>query len=264
MVRFDNCRALGTGIASSCFVKRGPFGVASTGVNCTIFSLIVLALVAGCASTKVTNRQRLVSEPLPRPDRILVYYFGATPADIPAYSGLAGQVAEPSTPQTAEQIEAGRQLGAQLAIELAANIRAMGLPASAVTNRMSPQINDIVIRGYLVSIDEGSTAKRFLIGFGSGASELKTVVEGYQMTARGLRKLGSGTVESGGSKGPGTAAPAAVAIATANPVGLIVSGGMKIYGEASGSSKLEGRAKATAKEIADVLKTRFEEEGWIK
>jgi len=99
---------------------------------------------------------------------------------------------------------------------------------------------------------------------GTGGSELKTVVEGYQMTARGLRKLGSGTVDSGGSKGPGAAAPAAVAIATGNPIGLIVSGGMKIYGEASGSSKLEGRAKATAKEIADVLKTRFEQEGWIR
>ena len=119
-------------------------------------------------------------------------------------------------------------------------------------------------RGYLVSIDEGSTAKRMLIGFGAGGSELKAVVEGYQMTARGLRRLGSGTVDSGGSKGPGAAAPAAVAIATGNPIGLIVSGGMKIYGEASGSSTLEGRAKATAKEIADVLKTRFEQQGWIQ
>lgn len=52
-------------------------------------------------------------------------------------------------------------------------------------------------------------------------------------------------------------------IATANPAGLIVSGGMKVYGEYSGSSKIEGRAKATAKEIAEVLKKRFQEEGWI-
>ena len=38
---------------------------------------------------------------------------------------------------------------------------------------------------------------------------------------------------------------------------------MKIYGEASGNATVEGRAKATAKEIADVLKKRFQEEGWI-
>jgi len=40
-------------------------------------------------------------------------------------------------------------------------------------------------------------------------------------------------------------------VATGNPAGLIVSTGMK------------GRAKQTAKEIADVLKKRFEEQGWI-
>jgi len=36
-----------------------------------------------------------------------------------------------------------------------------------------------------------------------------------------------------------------------------------VYGEESGSSKVEGRAKQTAKEIADVLKKRFQEQGWI-
>ena len=38
---------------------------------------------------------------------------------------------------------------------------------------------------------------------------------------------------------------------------------MKVYGEASGSDTIEGRAKATAKEIADVLKQRFQQQGWI-
>jgi len=226
--------------------------------------LLALIAVAGCASTKVTSRRQLVTGPLPRPDHILVYYFGATPADVPADSGFAGQVAEPSTPQTAEQIEAGRQLGAQLAIELAANIRAMGLPAEAVTSRTSPRVGDIVIRGYLFSIEEGSAAKRVAIGFGAGGSELKTAVEGFQMTPQGLRKLGSGTVDAGGGKSPGAALGVVGLVATGNPAGLIVSTGMKVYGEASGSSKVEGRAKATAKEIADVLKQRFQQQGWIQ
>ncbi|MCX6926117.1 MAG: hypothetical protein NT154_23350 [Verrucomicrobia bacterium] len=39
---------------------------------------------------------------------------------------------------------------------------------------------------------------------------------------------------------------------------------MKTYLELSNvSAKIEGRAKATAKEIADELKNRFQEEGWI-
>jgi hypothetical protein len=188
-----------------------------------------------------------------------VYDFIATPTDVPADSDVNVQNAA----QTPEQIEMGRQLGAQIAQKLVAQIQGMGLPAVEATRGASPQVGDLVIRGYLLSINEGSAAKRLTIGFGSGGSELTTAVEGYLMTAQGLRKLGSGTVESGGSKTPGAAVPAVVAIASGNPVGLIVSSGMKIYGEASGSAKVEGRAKKTAEEIADQLKVRFQQQGWI-
>ena len=225
--------------------------------------LCALVVLAGCASTKVTNRQELVTGKLPRPDHILVYDFVGTPADMPADSELAGSTSG-GAPQTAEQMAAGRQLGAQIAAELVKNIRGMGLPAERASGQSRPQINDIVIRGYLLSVQEGSAAKRIAVGFGSGASELKTAVEGFQMTAQGLRKLGSGTVDSGGSKGPGVAVPLAVALASGNPLGLIVSTGMKVYGEQSGSSKIEGRGEQTAKEISDVLKTRFQQQGWIK
>jgi len=37
-----------------------------------------------------------------------------------------------------------------------------------------------------------------------------------------------------------------------------------LYGEASGSSTLEGRGKATANEIADTIKPRFQQAGWIQ
>jgi len=83
------------------------------------------------------------------------------------------------------------------------------------------------------------------------------------MTAQGLRKLGSGTTDAAGSKGPGGVLGLATLIATHNPAGLIIGTGVKVYKEESGSSTVEGRAKQTAKEIADVLKTRFQEQGWI-
>ena len=234
-----------------------------TSRNRIIPCLFALVLVAGCASTKVTN-QRLVYDKLPRPNQIFVYDFVSTPADLPPDSAMAGQYAEHSAPQTADDIAAGRELGAQMAVDLVFAIRDMGLPAERASSRTMVRINDIVIRGYLLSIDKGSVAKRAAIGFGSGASELRTAVEGYQMTAQGLRKLGSGTADSGGSKGPGAAVGAATFIATANPAGLIVSSGMKVYGEASGKSKIEGRADATVQEIAAKLKSRFQEEGWIQ
>jgi hypothetical protein len=92
---------------------------------------------------------------------------------------------------------------------------------------------------------------------------LDTVVEGYTMTPQGLRRLGSGTLSSSGGKTPGVVVPAAVAIASGNPVGLIVVGGVKLYREASGKNGLDARAKATADAIAEALKTRFEDRGWI-
>src|SRR5208283_2470476 len=139
----------------------------------------------------------------------------------------------------------------------------MGMPAQRVWGEATPQINDLVIRGYLISVNEGSTTKRVTIGFGYGASELRTAVEAYQMTAQGLRKIVSDTLDSGGSKTPGAALGVAAFMVTANPAGLIISSGMKVYGEESGRSKVEGRADATAKEIAVVLKKQFQEQGWI-
>jgi hypothetical protein len=140
----------------------------------------------------------------------------------------------------------------------------MRLPGERASAGTTPRIHDIVIRGYLLSIDKGSAVKRVAIGLGSGTSELRAAVEGYEVTDRGLRRLGSGDVESGGSKTPGMAVPAAVAVATANPVGLIVSTGVKVYGEESGKSTIEGRAKAVAQEIAEQIKPRFEQQGWIE
>jgi len=225
--------------------------------------VFLLAFLAGCASSTITARQEYQGEKIARPDHILVYDFAATAEDVPPDSAMAGQYGEHSTPQTPEQIANGRQVGAEIAQLLVQEIRGMGLPAEQATDRSAPQIGDLVIRGYILSIDQGDATKRVAIGFGSGASHLKTTVEGYLMTDRGLRRLGSGTEEAGGSKSPGTAMALAGAVATGNPAGLIISSAMKVHGETSGSSTVEGRAEQTAKEIAKQLQKKFREQGWI-
>ena len=232
-------------------------------LNHSVVYLCALLVIAGCASTKITSRNELVTGQLPRPAHIWVYDFAATPADVPANSALAGQYSEHSAPQTAEEIATGRKLGGEIATELVKEIRGMGMPAEVAGSETKPQINDIVIRGYLISYNAGSAAKRIMIGFGSGASDLKVAVEGFQMTAQGLRKLGSGTTSSTSGETPGADLGVLGLIATHNPAGLIISSGVKIYGQESGKSTIEGRAKAIAKEISDVLKKRFQEQGWI-
>jgi len=225
--------------------------------------LAFLVIAAGCASTDIVSRERLATGKIPRPTKILVYDFVATPVDVPKNSAAASQVADDVT-QTPEEIQAGRQLGASIATQLVQQINDMGLRAEKATPQTKPQINDIVIRGYLQSIFQGDGLKRVVVGFGYGSSELETAVEGYQMTAKGLRKLGSGTIKSVGNKTPGGAVGAVTMIAHANPAGLIVGGVVKGYGEISGNSKVDGLAKATTKKIAEQLQIRFKEEGWVE
>ena len=228
------------------------------------FASLAAALAFGfaCASTQTSDREILVHGKIPRPDHILVYDFAASAADVPDESAFAAHADAQQAASDADLSQA-RALGAELADSLAEEIRNLGLPAEHVSAGAIPQLRDIVIRGYFVSIEKGSAAERMVIGFGAGAAELKTVVEGFQMTQEGLRKLGSGSVSSGGAKGPGAALPAAVAIATANPIGLIVTSAVKAEGEMSGRSTIEGRARQTAKQIAANLEPRFREQGWI-
>jgi hypothetical protein len=231
-------------------------------VSCILLFLFVLLIVGGCAKTQVTNREP-VPGLFPRPANVWVYDFAVSPAEIPSDSAFAGQYGRGPMNYTAEDLETGRVVGARIAMELVKHISKMGLPSIRAVPGAKPQINDVILRGYIISFDVGDAKKRIGIGLASGTSGLEVAVEGYQVTAQGLRLLGSGTGESGGGKTPGMAVGGAAWIATGNPAGFILSTGMKIYGEASGKSTIEGRADDTAKEIAEILKKRFQGQGWI-
>jgi hypothetical protein len=43
-----------------------------------------------------------------------------------------------------------------------------------------------------------------------------------------------------------------------------VSSRLKVYGEASGKSKIEGRAEQVAKTIIDEMKPKLRQQGWIE
>jgi hypothetical protein len=222
---------------------------------------LALVLLSGCAKTTLEQTQYYEGPRLARPGRILVYDFAATVADLPG--GYAIAVAAPPADQSSEDLSLGRKLGAEIAKNLVSELQAMGLPAVSANGQPPPQLNDITVVGYFVSVDSGSIAKRFAIGFGAGAPELQTVAEVYVMSSRGLRRLGEGEVTSTGSKGPGEALPLAVAVASGNPIGLIVSSAAKVEGEVSGRTTVEGSAERTAKEIAERLKIGAQRQGWI-
>lgn len=202
-------------------------------------SLVWLTLVASCASTTITERNPYQGEKLARPAHIFIEDFASGPS------------------------ATGDQLGRLVADHLAGNISAMGLSALPAWQGGKRQVGDLVIRGRFIAADAGSASERTLVGFGSGAADLKVEVEGYEVTARGLKRLGSGRAQAEGDKKPGMLAGLAGLAATGNPVGLIVGGLSKITGEQTGSSNLEGMAKQAADKIADELKPKFKEQGWL-
>ncbi len=220
--------------------------------------MAALLLLAACTTTEVTERQVFVDEPLPRPDRIFVHDFVATPADLPDHSALETQ----TVPLTEEQAATARALGAAVAQALVANLQGVGLPAVRTEGQPLLANGDVKLRGYFLSIDEGSATERVVVGFGMGAADLTTAVEGFQMTATGLRPLGSGQVHAGGGKVPGSLVPLAVA-ARGNPLGLLVNTGVQAYGEATGTATIEGAAERTADEIFEEMLPTIEARGWL-
>jgi hypothetical protein len=154
---------------------------------CLILGLTALLAIAGCAKTKVTDREQIVTGKLPRPTTIWVYDFAATPADLPIHTSLDKEHYAKSSPQTTEQIAEGRKLGAEIKTEMVYELRNMGMSAEHAVTGTKPQLNDLVIQGYILSYVEGDTKKRVGIGLGKGASHLSAAVEGLQMTDHGLR-----------------------------------------------------------------------------
>jgi hypothetical protein len=223
-------------------------------------AVLLVATVLGCSSTRITDLESYQGRRLPRPDRILVYDFAATGADLPAFSRARDRYAAPQHPHTAEEIATGRELGSIVAERLVAEIAAMGLTATRANARSQPRIGDITLVGYFETIDEGSTTKRVVIG--SGSAELKTHVEGYRMTDSGMHQLASGEVESGSDKTPGFVMPLIVTIAAINPPG-IATGGAVTAGDGAERMALKGTAERTAHAIAEELRKAFERQGWI-
>ena len=224
----------------------------------------LLWLLAACASSDVTSQSNEGSaEAIAKPERIIVYDFVGSPDDLPVNSAVVGHYAEREVPQSPEEVELGRRLGAAVADKLVENIVALGMPAERVGPGPAPDIGNIVIGGQFVSIDEGSRLKRMLIGFGAGAAELKTFVEGYLVTANGLRPLGSREIASKGGKMPGILVPVGVGAATGSAASSAVIAGTANVMQEFGPEGIDAAAKRTADTIAAELETVFKQRGWI-
>jgi hypothetical protein len=163
--------------------------------------------------------------------------------------------------QTPEEIELGRELGAQIAKEITASFRDLGLPAMRATGTgVDERLHDMVIRSGFVDVDKGNMALRVLIGFGAGANDLQTHFEVYSITAQGRVAVDTAGITAAGGRMPGMLLSMGVG---GLAKGLAVGGGMAA-GKEYTSESLQGAAQRTAEEFIDQVKPGLAKRGWIE
>jgi hypothetical protein len=223
-----------------------------------------LLLLAACATTPSPQFQRSdTAHAIERPGRILVYDFAGTRGDLPPDAQVTGYFEQDEAPQTAADVEIGRQLGREVAQQVVARLRQAGIDAYPVGAGPVPKLGDVVLRGEFVSVRPGSRTARVLIGFGAGRGELSALVEAFQITATGPRSLAVAESSTQGGRLPGVLLPLGVASAAGSvATSAAVSGASNVMQE-RGPESIRAAGQRTAAGIADAVIDIYRRHGWL-
>jgi hypothetical protein len=229
--------------------------------------LFVLAVAAGCAPTNVQQENMAVAQ-LAKPSLILVYDFAVTPEEVELDKGLSADLMQKyeehkGTSRTAEEIKVGHRVADALAEELVKKIRSYGLWAERGFGYPHAKAKDLMVKGQLLSIDEGNRTERVAIGLGAGRTSVQANVQVYEMTAEGMKKVDTlrGTAKSGDKPGMGEMMGIG-AIAGHLLASTLVSGTLSGASEMT-SATVEADAKRLAEKVAADLGNFFVDQGWI-
>jgi len=228
----------------------------STHACAFLASLLALFLV-GCAgaSTQV-GPQYSKAKSLPRPPVVLVYQFAVDADDVVVDTFGINRAS------TLERVKKGRVFARGLAFRLFKKVKELGIPTRLATPDAKVPLNALVVKGQFLTIDEGSRAKRMIIGFGAGAEEVRVMVQVYQMTETGLRRISEAEGEAHGRKTPGIAGPAAVAVGGGMVVGAVVAGGMNLKSEAIDGS-MDTTLNNLVEEFVENAARFYKRQGWL-
>jgi len=210
---------------------------------------MAVGLGVGCARARVQNVQVDRSAVLPRPGRVVVFDFDTGAGDVRVGSSPRRTVRRAVGLSVNEPDLLAEAVADTLAGRVVDDVRALGLTAERAAGAAPPVVNDVVIQGQFLRIDEGSQAKRFVIGFGVGATELRTQVEMFQVTADGWRPIKQFDTVAQGSRFPGAAffvagGAAAGTVATS----AMITSGVGVIRELRAS--IDADAGRTAEQIA--------------
>jgi hypothetical protein len=228
-------------------------------------ALAGLTVLTACTSAQSTMETS--DTMLPRPQVVIVDTFAASPDEVKLDEGLSTEVeqaikADRGTSRTEQEMQAGHQVADALADKLVVEIRDMGLTAQRGSAVPAGTQNALLIKGQLVSIDEGNRTERVVIGLGAGRSDVQAHAQVYEVTPAGSRPIDQIEVDAKSGLTPGMAETmGAGGLAGHLAVSAVVSSGMHVASEGL-SANVVADADRAAKGIAKQLSALFAREGW--
>lgn len=229
--------------------------------------LAVAAIVAslfGCAPTNVqTTWQRL--GPAARPEQVIVYDFAVSPADVQLDHGVEADVIQMAqqTPPDDKKLELGRAAARAASETLVQKLNAMGMPAVRATGMPITWYRSAIVEGQFISLSQGNSTERDLIGLGVGRSDVQARVQLYEATPGKLEKLESFRADAKSGYKPGMAETMGAGAAAGH---VAVSAAVSVAGAVASEAladTIQADAERLAAAVAEQLQGYFMQQGWI-
>jgi len=227
--------------------------------------LLPAILMSSCAAAKVVNQSQSAPAVGARPDRIVIYPFAVSPAQVTlnqsivqrAYRNMSGE------DQTASQQKLATDTASKLCMSVAANLTAKGYKAVCL-QRGTPVAdnNALIVDGEFTDISEGNRLRRLVVGFGAGASTLDSAVHVYQHTDSGSQQLIDFNTHADSGKMPGAVVMGPAGAAAGGSAAAVVAGNAAVGGAKSYTSATDYLADKTATQITDTINQYYAQHGW--
>ncbi len=237
--------------------------------RCDFFKLVpvmcAFVFLAGCASTNVnvdSEYQGFVT----RPTRVLVYDFAISPDEVELDSGLSGDIQGlvNKTPRTDEERAIGKEMATALSTHLVKELEALGISTTHADSKLPVAGRALAIKGPLIHVDPGYPAERVVIGLGFGRTDVRTLVEAYDLNDGKKILLEKFGVNAKSGDKPGMAETLGVgALAGHLVTATVVSTGVAVGSEAF-LAGVDADASRTAKAIAKQIKELYITQGWLQ
>lgn len=195
------------------------------------------------------------SNPLPKPEKILVYDFAINTDDVQVDKVQSLRPRHLITgDQKPESIAASASK--KYSEELVKALKKTGIPVEHVVAGTPPSDNAMVIQGSFTSLKQGNKAERDTIGMGAGSADVQTKVDVHVDTASGSVLLSQFQTDTKPAENVGSAVPVAAGLNPAAAVAKSTVGDRKKTANAYASKT----ADAAAKEIIKSMSAQ----GWVK